>query len=282
MTNFPQASKSQVMTQAQDNRMRTQHLRDRKRTAARTARETRGCHGGQISKKTILRRLKEQGIQPIRWTKVNATPSARTSDLVPESSVLSGDRLCIQMSRIFIWNVPMDKRVFFCRTGERYADACVVEADRFRGGSVMVSGGILHNVKAQLVTVNGTLNAQKNRNDILDPVVVLFMQAGNGVTILQQDNASPHTPSATTQFLTANNVNVMEWPSMSPDLSPIEHIWDELDRRVRARPNQPTNLPQLQATLLQEWKNLPNIVRRYIRSMRNRRRAVINSKGGHT
>ena len=123
----------------------------------------------------------------------------------------------------------------------------------------------------------------KYRDDILAPVVLPFMQAGNGVTILQQDNARPHTARATTQFLTANNVNVMEWPSMSPDLSPIEHIWDELDRRVRARPNQPTNLPQLQATLLQEWNNLPNnIVRRYIRSTRNRCGAVINSNGGHT
>ena len=124
---------------------------------------------------------------------------------------------------------------------------------------MMVWGRISHNGKTQLVTVNGSLNAQKYRDDILAPVVLPFMQAGNGMTILRQDNARPHTARATTQFLTANNVNVMEWPSMSPDLSPIEHIWDELDRRVRA--NQPTNLPQLQATLLQEWNNLPiNIV----------------------
>ena len=146
-------------------------------------------------------------------------------------------------------------------------------------------GGISHNGKTQLVTVNGTLNAQKYRDDILAPVVLPFMhcQASNCVTILQQDNARPHTAPATTQFLMANNVNVMEWPSMSPDLSPIEHIWEELDRRVRARPYQPTNLPQLQATFLQEWNNLPNnIVRRYIRSMRNRCRAVTNSNGGHT
>ena len=147
----------------------------------------------------------------------------------------------------------------------------------------MVWGGISHNGKTQLVTVNGTLNVQKYRDDIHAQVVLPFVQAGNGVTILQQDNARPHTTCATAQFLTAKNVNVMEWPSTSTDLSPIEHIWDELDRRVRTRPNQPTNLPKLQATLLQEWNNLPNnIICRYIRSMRNRCHAVINSNGGHT
>ena len=74
------------------------------------------------------------------------------------------------------------------------------------------------------MTVKGILYAQKYRVDIFAPVVLPFMQAGNGVTIMQQDNACPHTARATTQFLTTNNVNVMEWPSMSPDLSPIEHI----------------------------------------------------------
>ena len=63
----------------------------------------------------------------------------------------------------------------------------------------MIWGGISHNGKAPLVTKNGTLNAQKYRDDILALVVLPFMQAGNGVTILQQDNARPHTARATTQ-----------------------------------------------------------------------------------
>ena len=47
---------------------------------------------------------------------------------------------------------------------------------------------VSHNGKTQLVTINGNLYAQKYRNDILIPVVLPFMNAGNGVT-MQQDNA---------------------------------------------------------------------------------------------
>ena len=196
--------------------MRSQHLRDGKRTAARTAREIRGRHGGQISKQTVLRRLKERGIQPRRpYVGPKLTRRHRQARLTwcrnrqYWNAAQWRQILYTDESRFSLEHADGRTRVFR-RTGERYVDACVDEADRFRGGSVMVRGGISHNGKTQLVTVNGTLNAQKNRDDILAPVVLPFMQAGNGVTILQQDNARPHIARATTQFLAANNVNVME------------------------------------------------------------------------
>ena len=128
----------------------------------------------------------------------------------------------------------------------------------------MVWCGIAHRGNTQLVIVYGNFNAQKDRDDILTLVVLPFMNGGNGVTILQHDNARPHTARATRQFLNTNNMNVLDWPSMSPDLAPTEHIWDECDRRVRARLNQPNNRAQLQAALIQEWNNIPiNVVRRY-------------------
>ena len=96
------------------------------------------------------------------------------------------------------------------------------------------------------------------------------------------DNARPHVASICRQFLNRNNVNVLPWPAVLPDMNPIKHIWDYLGRKVRARGNV-HNIRDLANALIQEWNNIPNVViRRYIRSMRGRLAACINSRGSHT
>ena len=59
---------------------------------------------------------------------------------------------------------------FFRRRGERFADNCLIERDRFAGGSVMVWGGIIGSRKTNLIVVQGNLNAQGYINQILQPV----------------------------------------------------------------------------------------------------------------
>ena len=82
--------------------------------------------------------------------------------------------------------------------------------------------------------------------------------------------------------LNRNNVNVLPWPAVSSDMNPIDPIWDYLGRKVRAR-GIVHNLRDLENALIQEWNNIPNVViRRYVRSMRCRLAACINSRGGHT
>ena len=101
--------------------------------------------------------------------------------------------------------------------------------------------------------------------------------------IFQQDNATPHTARITRQFLANNNINVMQWPAVSPVVSPIEHTRDELARRVHNHLVQPENLQKLEAALLREWDNIPmETVSNLIHSMRRRCVATLTANGGHT
>jgi len=79
-----------------------------------------------------------------------------------------------------------------------------------------------------------------------------------------------------------NNVQALDWLARSPDLSPIEHVWDVLVR-VRCRQNKPRKLQELAQTLIQEWGYIhANVIRRHTRSMRWRINEVIKANGGHT
>ena len=155
----------------------------------------------------------------------------------------------------------------FKRRGERFADNCLIVMDRFGGGSVMVWGGIVGRRKTNLIVVQGNLYAQGYINQILQPEAVPFLQR-HVPSILMHDNARPHVARICRQFLNRNIVNVLPWPAVSPDMDPIEHIWDYLGKKVRARGNV-HSLRDLENALIQEWNNIPNVViRRYVRSMR--------------
>ena len=68
-----------------------------------------------------------------------------------------------------------------------------------------------------------------------------------------------------------------------PDLNLIEHLWDEFEWRLRARPSRPPSVPDLTYALLEEWSNIPidtllNLVHSFPRGVE----AVIAAKGGPT
>ena len=85
---------------------------------------------------------------------------------------------------------------------------------------------------------------------------------------LLHNGALAHRTRATTAYLNANKVNVIDFPPKSPDLNIIENICDEQNRRVRQTGAIPTIL---RAKYLYEWNNLPqNYVQRYVTSLRRR------------
>ena len=167
------------------------------------------------------------------------------------------------------------------RRGERFADACVAEVDRWGGGSVMVWGAIHSRGRTELLVLNGNLNAQRYVEEVLQPEVVPYVQ-GHDLTF-QQDNARPHAALLAQDFLRDNAVRTLPWPAYSPDLSPIEHLWDLIDRRLRSRDPRPQTVLQLRLAIQEEWDNIPQaIIAHLISSMTRRCRAAYDAFCGHT
>ena len=83
-------------------------------------------------------------------------------------------------------------------------------------------------------------------------------------------------------LVVVQSVTVLDWPSRSPDLNPIEHIWDELGRCVRQQVNPPQTLGNLERAFVEQWRRLPQAVfTNILKSMRRRCVTVRDARGGH-
>lgn len=151
------------------------------------------------------------------------------------------------------------------------------------GGSIMVWAGISFRHKSAMIQVEQTMDGKKYRDDILEPVAIPFgLESVGPGFIFQDDNATPHRCGLVNTFHDQNMEYVhMEWPSKSPDLNPIEQMWDQLGRAISRCSIQ--RLRDLAPTVISEWDSIPQTnVQRLIRSMRSRCEHVIAARGGAT
>ena len=118
------------------------------------------------------------------------------------------------------------------RRGEQLWDKCIKEVTPFGGGSVMVWARFSAHHRTPLHHVQGNLNGQRYRDEILRPLVVPALQQIGQQAVLQDDNARPHRAWVVITFLQQAGVNRLDWPACSPDLNPIENLWDHLEQRV--------------------------------------------------
>ena len=170
------------------------------------------------------------------------------------------------------------------RRGERRHNPQLVNAkELFGGGGIMVWGGISYNGKTDLQIINGNLTGLRYRDEILNHQVLPYAGAVGDGFVLVDDNARPHRHHEVDAYLNDNGVDRMDWPSKSPDLNPIEHVWAYMKDKINRRLTDRHGLADLRRMVLQEWENLPqNFINRLIRSMNKRARQCVQYGGDYT
>jgi Transposase and inactivated derivatives len=168
------------------------------------------------------------------------------------------------------------RQLVWRRHGKQYMPNVVQEV------SVMMWGGISIDGYMDLI-VRGNLTALGYIEQMLLQHVLVPAYSVGPEFILMHDNARAHVARITRAVLRELDIQEMEWPAVSPDLNPIEHVWDRLNRSVHGRPVPPQTLQDLEQTLVEEWNLIPQRdFHRLIRSMSHRCHAVINAHGGLT
>jgi transposase len=148
----------------------------------------------------------------------------------------------------------------------------------------MMWGCVPYDCKLDLNTLRGNLNGQIYRQIILEANVVPHFDKHplNTRPVFMDDNTRPHR-ALVADYLRDESITTLPWPARSPDLNPIENIWDIIGRRVRERTPPVQTLNELEQTLHQEWQRLTQVqIRRLVGSMRRRLAAVIRVNGSYT
>ncbi|GFU99755.1 transposable element Tcb2 transposase [Trichonephila clavipes] len=132
------------------------------------------------------------------------------------------------------------------------------ERHRYGGPGVLVWGGIMLNGRTELhIFDRGSVTGDRYCEEVLLPHVRLFRGAISPDFIFMDYNDRPHRTLAVEELLESEDITRMDWPAYSPDLNPIEHLWDTLGRRITARLHHPENTQQLKQVLIEEWVLLP-------------------------
>lgn len=171
------------------------------------------------------------------------------------------------------------------KVGQRLAPHAVKPTVKHGGGSIMIWGCMTWDGVGNITLIEGKMNSEVYQKILEEEYLDTLEDKGKSVseTILQQDNDPKHTSGSTRAWLEEKNIQVLPWAPQSPDMNPIEHLWNEVDRRLRRLPELPKNREDLWNKLLAVWIGIePEFVQRLITSMPDRVAALEQAKGGYT
>ncbi|GBL98602.1 Transposable element Tc1 transposase [Araneus ventricosus] len=170
--------------------------------------------------------------------------------------------------------------------GEQLLSSCTADHTQIGGGSIMLWGTFSWAALGPVVVVEQTMKAANYLNitvDHLHHYMAFVFPTGNG--FFQQDNAPCHKARIVLKWFEehTDEFHLMSWPPNSPDLNPMEHIWDVMERQLRAQTLPCPNISTLRGRCLDISYNLALVIyQKLVASMPRRDAAVLKAKGGTT
>lgn len=274
-------------TDREERHLRTLVVRDRFSTSRALGNVWVEALGRRLSMASVYRRIRSFGLRSYRpFLTLPLTPNHRARRLDWCNARVHWTQewhrvVFSDESRFSLWAHDGRRRVRRFR-GERRNLQLVVERHTALTRGVMVWGAICVGSRSPLVFIQGNLNAASYIANVLEPVAVPYLR-GLRNPLFQQDNARPHTARVTREYLEDAHVHVIPWPARSPDLSPIEHVWDIIGKRLGNLPHPPDNVHDLRRCVQEAWNEIPqDDIDHLILSAPHRVNECINNRGGPT
>ncbi|GFU42492.1 transposable element Tcb1 transposase [Trichonephila clavipes] len=144
---------------------------------------------------------------------------------------------------------------------------------------IMVWSGIKYHSRTPLVRIAGTLNSQLYISEMLEPVVLPYLQ-GLATAMFQKDNGRPHVVRIVQRFFVNQQSELLPWLDSSPDLSLIENMWSMVAQRLTQVTPPAATPDQLWRRVEAAWSAVPQEhIPSLFKSMSRRLAAVINNGG---
>jgi transposase len=273
-------------------RVIVQILRKKEASNAETIRkEAKAKHGIDVSRDTIARALKSFGFV------------ARIKEKKPGLSLKQKKERLAWAREHSTWTVEEWKNVIWSdetkftlvnSEGKEYVwvnqtegvgKAPVIETKKYGGGKVMMWGCMTWEGVGFSCKIDSTLDAELYseilRGELMD--TIKYYKLDLEKSILQQDNDPKHTSHRAQDTLDDLGLSVLSWPSQSPDLNPIEHLWNQVQRNIKEESRIFGTASELWDRIEEEMKEEnKNLCRKLIATMPERVIDVIRAKGGYT
>lgn len=260
-------------------------------TAIQITKQLRNDSNMVVSPNTVRRALKEGGLRAVTKKKKPRLTS-RQKRLRMEFALRHKEWTLEDWKRV-VWSdetkinrLGSDGRKWvWKKPGSAIKDQHVQKTVKHGGGSLMMWGCMTAQGIGYACRIDGTMNAELYTSILEDELLQTLEYYGveTNDMVFQQDDDPKHTSHLATQWFSDNEMEVLQWPPQSPDLNPIEHLWQHLKRQLAEYEEEPKSVHELWERVEAEWNKIPpQVCMNLIESMPSRVTAVLKAKGGYT